>query len=199
MGGVLVDENGKSELPGLWACGEVASTGVHGANRLASNSLLECVATGRSVGEDILEQAPPTAAELVIPARRPAGRIPSPEVAHYWQRLRAAMWSDVGIVRSTLGLRRAQGRIEQWRADVGALLRGCAPSREAIELGNALQVGALIVASALSRHESRGAHHSADHPHTEPTLRQPTLLAPPRPVPSYRRAPDLSQASAGRS
>lgn len=199
-GGVAVGHSGHTDVDGLYAVGEVACTGLHGANRLASNSLLECVAMGRAVGQDILTNGRLTAAPVVARRRRPAtARIDGGGTARYWQALRETMWSDVGIVRSTRGLRRAQIQIEQWREEVCALTIDGAPSREAIELGNALEVASLIAASALSRHESRGAHHNADHPHTEPGLRQPTLLAARRPVPPYRPQPGPSPAHAGRS
>lgn len=156
MGGVLVDENGKSELTGLWACGEVACTGVHGANRLASNSLLEAVVFGRRVARDLRtrskgatrggEPAPPQA---IGSAERPEARA----------RLRSLMWAHVGLLRTRERLEQALAEIEQLKAAIPA---------GGSELHNLLTIAPLIATAALARKESRGSHVRLDHPSLDP-------------------------------
>lgn len=157
MGGVLVDENGRSGTDGLWACGEVTSTGVHGANRLASNSLLEAVVFGRRVARDIrsrsrdgtrgIQPAPPEALELADPL--PEARA----------RLRSLMWTHVGLLRTRAGLEQALGEIEEIKAAVP-------PGRS--ELHNLLTIAPLVATAALARKESRGSHIRLDHPRPDP-------------------------------
>jgi L-aspartate oxidase len=155
MGGVLVDENGKSGLPGLWACGEVASTGVHGANRLASNSLLEAVVFGRRVALDIAAR----------PRSRPPGSPAAPqsvgpaEPAGVRDRLRELMWTNVGLLRTREGLLSALREIEALRAQ--------APT-DGSELHNLLTIAPLVAGAALARTESRGSHVRLDHPELDP-------------------------------
>jgi L-aspartate oxidase len=158
MGGVLVGENGASELPGLWACGEVASTGVHGANRLASNSLLEAVVFGRRVAHDVRGRARESAAD---PASLDLAELQTDAGA--MARLRAVMWRDVGLLRTRDGLQRALAEIE----DVAAAL---APGHS--ELHNLSTVAALLATAALAREESRGSHFRLDHPTLDPAWRR---------------------------
>ena len=156
MGGVLVDENGKSGLQGLWACGEVASTGVHGANRLASNSLLEAVVFGRRVAHDIAS-LPRTDADSREPA--PPATSSAVEPIGVRARLRQLMWTDVGLLRTRDGLERALSEI--------AALRKEAPEAGS-ELHNLLTIAPLVATAALARTESRGSHVRLDHPKLDP-------------------------------
>lgn len=166
MGGILVDADGRSSLPGLWACGEAAAAGIHGGNRLASNSLLEGLVFGRRVGEAVARGGTPASslASLRQP-RRPA--LPRGADRHGGDELvaalRATLWRDAGLVRDDRGLAHALGELERWA-------RTAPP--EAGELRNLLIVGRLVVAAARQRRESRGAHHRSDAPHTDPAWRR---------------------------
>ncbi len=158
MGGVRTDAAGRSSLPGLWVCGEAARTGLHGANRLASNSLLEALAFGARIGADIAGLAPcapPPARIVAQDARRPAGGASD---AAAMAALRRAMTDLVGVERTGAGLREALRRI-------AAIERG-APS-----LRNQCAAATLIAAAALRREESRGGHFRADFPETAPEAR----------------------------
>lgn len=151
MGGISVDSDGRSSLPGLWACGEVASTGAHGANRLASNSLLEAVVYGARIAEDILgsfETGP--AVSAVIPALRPRRSHPLAIV----RELRDLMTQHVGVVRTQEGLTQALQDIVRIERAAGS-----SPA-----LVNMVTAAKLITAAALLRTESRGGHFRIDHP-----------------------------------
>ncbi len=164
MGGVAVDRRGRTSLPGLWVCGEVSSTGVHGANRLASNSLLEALVFGARVAEDIRAHGGKAgAAGLPIACAAPttpAATLATPEEAH---ELRAIMWERVGLVRDAAGLTSAIADLD--RLDASTSL---APG----ELRNMLTVARLVAAAALERRESRGGHFRTDFPHTEARWRR---------------------------
>jgi L-aspartate oxidase len=177
-GGVVASRTGRTGLDDLYAVGEVACTGLHGANRLASNSLLECVAMGRAAGRDILSKPRRDVRSLPVSAARAAAPPDVEAIGRCRESLRETMWNDVGIVRSTRGLADARLRIEQWRAEHFERSVDTEVTCETIELRNALDVASLIVASALSRHESRGAHHNVDHPGPSPRLASPTVLVP---------------------
>lgn len=161
MGGILVDVDGRASLPGLWACGEAAATGVHGGNRLASNSLLEGLVFGRRVGEAVLGASPVTAGPSRWPAMpRGADRRGGAELV---AKLRATLWLDVGLVRDARGLAHALGELEVWA-------RAAPP--EAGELRHLLLVGRLAAAAAGRRRESRGAHYRSDAPRPDPAWRR---------------------------
>jgi len=170
-GGVVADTAGRSDLPGLYAVGETACTGLHGANRLASNSLLECVVMGRAAAQAILAEpaahAGTAAGAMAAPHTPPAGAA-HPSLARDRQALRQLMRDDVGIVRSNASLARAAQRIAQWEAQAAQRWQADGISRDLLELRNLLQVAALIVRAAISRHESRGAHYNQDWPATLP-------------------------------
>jgi L-aspartate oxidase len=177
-GGVVTDSAGRTDLPGLYALGETAYTGLHGANRLASNSLLECVVLGRAAAQDIARQAPlePPAA----PAWDETQVTDADEevvIAQNWDELRRFMWNFVGIVRTTKRLRRAQIRIRLLKSEIDEYYASFRITPDLLELRNLVDVAALIVDSALLRHESRGLHYTLDYPHALPTT-QPTVLAP---------------------
>ncbi len=175
-GGVVTDLNGRSDLPGLYAVGETTYTGLHGANRLASNSLLECVVLGRTCADDIQAQIPASAPRLsgwddsqVIDADEEV------VIAHNWDELRLVMWNYVGIVRTTRRLERALHRIKLLRHEIDEYYAAFRVTRDLLELRNLVDCAELIVRSALSRQESRGLHFSRDYPQTLP-VSFPTIL-----------------------
>ncbi|MBK7770605.1 MAG: L-aspartate oxidase [bacterium] len=170
-GGVTTDLDARTTLPGLFAIGEAACTGIHGANRLASNSLLEAVyfaerAAGAVATEPRLfgAQAPAEAAAAVLAPRTGGHGAPAVVVEHDWDELRRIMWDYVGIVRDRERLEIALGRVRAIRRTVESVRRRSAPTPELAELANIALLGELIVICALSRPESRGLHFTLDHP-----------------------------------
>ncbi len=189
-GGVVTDLEGRTDLEGLYAVGETAYTGLHGANRLASNSLLECVVMGRAAASSIqaaIEQDAHNAASSLsnIPHEPlpewDESRVDDPHeavvIAHNWDELRRLMWNYVGIVRTDERLARAQQRIAILQQEVQAYYAHFRIDRDLLELRNLTQVAALIVQSAQGRHESRGLHYNEDWPQTRPKA-LPTVLSP---------------------
>ena len=175
-GGVVTDLHGRTDLPGLYAVGETAYTGLHGANRLASNSLLECVVLGSSCAQAIAATAPPPA--VPVPAWDESKVEDADEqvvIAHNWDELRLMMWNYVGIVRTTKRLERALHRIKLLRDEIDEYYANFRVTRDLLELRNLVVCAELIVRSALHRHESRGLHYSRDFPHTLP-VSFPTVL-----------------------
>jgi L-aspartate oxidase len=175
-GGVVTDLNGRTDLPGLYAVGETSYTGLHGANRLASNSLLECVVLGRTCASDILERR--ARAAPALPAWDESQVENADEqvvIAHNWDELRLLMWNYVGIVRTTKRLERALHRIKLLRSEIDDYYANFRVNRDLLELRNLVDCAELIVRSALMRHESRGLHYSRDFPHTLP-VSFPTVL-----------------------
>jgi L-aspartate oxidase len=171
MGGIAVDVHGRTSLPGLWACGEVAATGVHGANRLASNSLLEALVFGRRVGADISRHLPSqTGRDLVSCFVQTADTAPQSlrpdEQSFLQQRLRDLMWDKVGLVRTEASLLGAL-------AELQALDRHYQSGYGAAK--NLLIVGRLIATAALLRRESRGAHFRSDYPDQDPRWQRHSL------------------------
>lgn len=162
MGGVAVDEWGRTSLQNLWACGETSATGVHGANRLASNSLLEALVYGSRVAADIARgnrRWEPGAAEArTAPPARSRRRKPRTTAAQAVNDVRNVMYSNVGLVRNQAGLNEALARIEELTAEFGDTTS---------ELANLLIVGRLIAEAALARRESRGSHYRSDYPHAD--------------------------------
>ncbi|MEE9477100.1 MAG: FAD-binding protein, partial [Roseateles sp.] len=175
-GGAVTDLRGRCDLPGLYAVGETGYTGLHGANRLASNSLLECVVLGQTCAADILEQPAQDAAP--IPSWDESQVENADEqvvIAHNWDELRLLMWNYVGIVRTTKRLERALHRIKLLRGEIDDYYGSFRVSRDLLELRNLVECAELIVRSALMRHESRGLHFSRDYPQTLPAS-FPTVL-----------------------
>ncbi|AKJ70105.1 L-aspartate oxidase [Pandoraea thiooxydans] len=180
-GGVVTDLAGQTDLPGLYAVGETAYTGLHGANRLASNSLLECLVLGRAAAENMLQRAHTDSAEINVPEwdeSRVSDADEEVVVAHNWDELRRMMWNYVGIVRTDKRLERAQHRIRLLREEITEYYSHFRVGRDLLELRNLVDVASLIVNSALSRQESRGLHFSRDYPETLPKA-LPTVLPPP--------------------
>lgn len=176
-GGIITDMLAQTDLDGLYAVGETACTGLHGANRLASNSLLECLVMARAAARHIDGQ--PLLILAALPPWKPRRSV-APDaqtINEHWTALRQTMSSDVGIVRSTRRLRHAHRRVKALQSTVTGIYRRLGLSRELIELRNALQVSSLIIESALARHESRGLHHSTDFPATL-SVALPSKLAP---------------------
>ena len=179
-GGIVTDLHGRTDVQGLYAVGEAAYTGLHGANRLASNSLLECVVLGRAAALDIEQQAKPKSPAL--PAWDESRVTDADEevvITQNWDELRRCMWSFVGIVRTTKRLERAQHRIALLKEEIDEYYTNFRITRDLLELRNLVEVASMIVSSALSRRESRGLHYSLDYPDTLPKA-LPTVLTPVR-------------------
>jgi L-aspartate oxidase len=178
-GGVVTDLEGRTDLPGLYAVGETTYTGLHGANRLASNSLLECVVLGKTCAERIVAEA--RAVTQGLPAWDESQVEDADEqvvIAHNWDELRLLMWNYVGIVRTTRRLERALHRIRLLRTEIDDYYANFRVTRDLLELRNLVECAELIVRSALVRHESRGLHFSRDFPQTLP-VSFPTVLTRP--------------------
>jgi L-aspartate oxidase len=177
-GGVMTDHTGRTDLANLYAIGETACTGLHGANRLASNSLLECMVFGQAAANDILAQAPkPTVALPYWDESRVTDADEEVIITHNWNELRRFMWNYVGIVRTNKRLTRAMHRIHLLRDEVHEFYSNFRVTNNLIELRNLLQVAELIVRSAMERHESRGLHYSKDYPEML-DIAVPTVLEP---------------------
>ena len=178
-GGIVTDLDGRTDLPGLYAVGETGYTGLHGANRLASNSLLECVVLGRTCAAHIVHHA---ATELPQPPAWDESQVENADeqvvIAHNWDELRLLMWNYVGIVRTTKRLERALHRIKLLRGEIEDYYANFRVNRDLLELRNLVVCAELIVRSALRRHESRGLHYSRDFPLTLP-VSFPTVLTRP--------------------
>ncbi len=182
-GGVVTDMHGCTDIEGLYAIGEVAHTGLHGANRMASNSLLECLVFAKSASEHILAQ----------PCRKPkAGALPpwdesrvtnSDEevvVTHNWQELRRFMWDYVGIVRTSKRLQRAKRRVDLLHLEIDEYYGNFRVTSDLLELRNLVLVSDLIIQSAMQRKESRGLHYTLDYPAPDESHKpHNTVLTPP--------------------
>ncbi|MDO8311095.1 MAG: L-aspartate oxidase [Sideroxyarcus sp.] len=178
-GGLMTDLCARTDVEDLYAIGENACTGLHGANRLASNSLLECLVFADAAAADILKQAKHTLEELPPwDESRVADADEMVVISHNWDELRRFMWDYVGIVRTTKRLQRAQHRIRLLHEEINEYYRNFHVTADLLELRNLVQTADLIVQSALSRHESRGLHFSKDFPQTLPAA-VPTILTPP--------------------
>jgi len=166
-GGVMVDDCGRTDLSGLYALGETSFTGLHGANRMASNSLLECFVYARRAAADIERCAAQTAEPAVLPSWDASQVTDSDEdiiISHNWDELRRFMWDYVGIVRTNKRLLRAHHRVQLLLAEIDEFYSNYKVSRDLIELRNLAQVAELMIRCAQNRKESRGLHYSLDYP-----------------------------------
>jgi L-aspartate oxidase len=179
-GGVMVDHYGRTDLNGLYAIGEVSYTGLHGANRLASNSLLECLVYGWSAAENIATWLQRVGPVDNLPAWDESRVDDSDEqviLQHNWHELRLFMWDYVGIVRTTRRLERALRRINLLQQEIDEYYANFRISNNLLELRNLVQVAELMVRCAMARKESRGLHYTLDYPQRLAEAR-PTILTP---------------------
>jgi L-aspartate oxidase len=182
-GGVVTDLRGRTDLAGLYAIGECAFTGLHGANRLASNSLLACLVFGEAAAGDIRERLPDTPAPPELPPWDESRVTDADEaivVSHNWDELRRGMWGYVGIVRTTKRLERAMHRVALLKEEIREYYSNFKVTNDLIELRNLVLVSELIIRSALARRESRGLHYTRDYPNPDPRMASvDTVLTPP--------------------
>jgi len=194
-GGLVVDLHGRTDVEQLYAIGETSHTGLHGANRLASNSLLECLVFAESAATDILAQQPREFTPL--PEWDESQVTDADEaviISHNWAELRRFMWDYVGIVRTTKRLQRARHRIQLLHEEINEYYYHFHISADLLELRNLVLSADLIVQSALSRHESRGLHYSKDYPDTLPQA-IPSILVPSNYLHKASRSQDRQNAS----
>jgi L-aspartate oxidase len=188
-GGVSTDLSGRTTIPGLWAIGEVACTGLHGANRLASNSLLEGLVFGHRAAQAMVESSSaPTKPWPEVPDWEVGEATHSDEavvITQNWDELRRLMWNYVGIVRSTTRLRRAARRIALLQEEIAEYYWRYFITRDLLELRNIATVAQLIVECASSRRESRGLNYTIDWPSTDPNAAHDTVVK--RGVPAHMR------------
>ena len=179
-GGVMVDDHGRTDVEGLYAIGEVSYTGLHGANRMASNSLLECLVYGWSAAEDITRRMPDAHGVSTLPPWDES-RVENPDervvIQHNWHELRLFMWDYVGIVRTTKRLERALRRITMLQQEIDEYNAHFRVPNNLLELRNLVQVAELIVRCAMMRKESRGLHFTLDYPELL-THSGPSILSP---------------------
>ncbi len=180
-GGIITDLSARTDIPNLYAVGEVAFTGLHGANRLASNSLLECLVLGQAAADDILRQ--PDAPVPALPEWDESRVTDADEeivISHNWDELRRFMWDYVGIVRTNKRLERAQHRIKLLTGEIDDYYSNFRVSNDLIELRNLVLTADLIVQCAMQRHESRGLHYSRDYPGQLAEAKNTVLIPPHR-------------------
>jgi L-aspartate oxidase len=182
-GGVMTDIHGRTDLHGLYAIGETAHTGLHGANRMANNSLLECLVFAKAASEDIAKKIGTTPMPPELPPWDESLVTKSEEaitISHDWDALRRVMWDYVGIVRTDKRLKRALRRIQLLANEVEDYYANFHISNDLLELRNLIIVAELIVRSALARKESRGLHYTLDYPETLSGTPSDTILTPPK-------------------
>jgi len=179
-GGVMVNKQGKTDIGQLYAIGEMSYTGLHGANRLASNSLLECLVFARAAAIEISESLVQDNRNLTLPLWDESRVTDSDEevvIQHNWHELRLFMWDYVGIVRTTKRLERALHRVELLQQEIEDYYQNFKVSNNLLELRNLVQVAELIIKCAMERKESRGLHYTLDYPDLLTTA-EPTILSP---------------------
>ncbi|MDH5299877.1 MAG: L-aspartate oxidase [Gammaproteobacteria bacterium] len=180
-GGVVADLHGRTDIAGLYAIGEVAYSGLHGANRLASNSLLECIVFGFAAADDIVQNLQHRPMPAPLPEWDESQVTDSDEeisIAHNWDELRRCMWDYVGIVRSNKRLQWAQRRVDLIKQEVADYYGNFRVTNDLLELRNLLLVAELIIRCARERKESRGLHYTLDYLDTDPAQACPTILTP---------------------
>jgi len=176
----MVDLHGRTDVGNLYAIGETSCTGLHGANRMASNSLLECFVFAFAAGEDILARLDTVSLHSNIPPWDESQVTDSDEdvvIAHNWDEIRRFMWDYVGIVRTNKRLQRAQNRIELLQQEIRWYYSKYRVSTNLLELRNLALVAQLIIQSAMNRKESRGLHFTLDYPEKLPSATD-TVLVP---------------------
>jgi len=180
-GGIVTDMNGLTDVPNLYAVGEASFTGLHGANRMASNSLLECMVFARAAAEHIQQQPRTRLRKANIPQWDETQVTNSDEdviISHNWEELRRFMWDYVGIVRTDKRLQRARRRVQLLQQEVTEYYSNYRISNDLLELRNLILVADLIIQSAIRRKESRGLHYTLDYPLLLDTPKD-TILVPP--------------------
>ena len=175
-GGIITDQRGRTDIPGLYVAGEASCTGLHGANRLASNSLLECLVYSEAAVKDILASTRPTLPPL---PHWDDSRVTDADeevvISHNWDELRRFMWDYVGIVRTNKRLKRAKHRIKLLMREIDEFYANFRVSHDLIELRNLVVTADLIVRCAMQRKESRGLHFSRDYPELRERAKNTTL------------------------
>ena len=182
-GGVIIDRDGRTDVPGLYALGETGFTGLHGANRMASNSLLECFVYGRAVAQHIgehLHDLPEPREAAPWDDSKVTDSDEDVVISHNWDELRRFMWDYVGIVRTTKRLERAQHRVEMLKKEITEYYSNYHISNDLLELRNLVVIADLIIRSALQRKESRGLHFMREFPDADPVGKD-SVLVPGRP------------------
>ena len=178
-GGVTADVRGRTAMAGLHAAGEVTCTGLHGANRLASNSLLEALVCGHAAARDMLATPQNNRADVEIPPWKIGDAVPSDEavvVTHNWNEVRTVMWDYVGIVRTSRRLARALRRIGNLRREIRAYYQDYLVTSDLLELRNIAAVAELVIRSAMHRRESRGLHYTLDYPYLSDNMCRDTMI-----------------------
>ena len=178
-GGILVDQNSLTDVTGLYAVGESSCTGLHGANRMASNSLLECIVYAESAANHIAATLAETPAPGSAPAWDESQVTDSDEdvvISHNWDELRRFMWDYVGIVRTNKRLQRALHRVQLLQTEIAEYYGNYKVSNDLLELRNLAMVAELMIRCAISRKESRGLHYTLDYPDTLPDARDTVLI-----------------------
>ena len=181
-GGITTDLNGQTDLSGLFALGENACTGLHGANRLASNSLLECVVFAERAAGTISDYLETPLSSPDDPDPWDESQVTDPDelvvVAHNWDELRRSMWDYVGIVRTSRRLQRAANRLNVLTEEIRDFYSNFKVNQDLLELRNLVLVSELIVRCAAMRKESRGLHYTLDHPTSDKAQQHDTVLRP---------------------
>lgn len=188
-GGVVVDAHGQTDVDNLYAIGECSFTGLHGANRMASNSLLECIVYGQFCAKDIIKKREDKTDAVTIPEWDESRVTDSDEhviITHNWDEIRRFMWDYVGIVRTTKRLERARTRIDMLLHEIDEYYTNFRISSDLLELRNLAEVARLIIRSAQRRKESRGLHYTLDYPQTDPNLEQINSILDPIRRPSNK-------------
>jgi len=179
----MVDSYGHTDVNALYAIGETTFTGLHGANRMASNSLLECVVYGQSSSKDIMKRLSAESFEEASIPDWDESRVTDSDdrvvINHNWDEVRRFMWDYVGIVRSSKRLQRARNRIEMLLTEIDEYYSNFRVTGDLIELRNLAEVARLIIRSAQKRKESRGLHHTLDYPKADPSLEKVNTILDP--------------------